>query len=590
MRLSVILLALSAAVSAFARDIPSVELPTMGWSSWNTYRVNISDSLIMAQADALVRNGLDTLGYRFVNIDDGYFGGRDMQTGCLRIHPGRFPHGLKPVVDHIHSLGLKAGIYSDAGANTCGNYWDNDTIAKGVGLLGHETTDCDFFFKELGFDFIKVDYCGADGKQSHDIFICEPRDRYTSISEAISATGRDDVRMNVCRWNYPGTWVSDVAASWRISQDISPVWSSVKDIIAQNLYLSAYAGAGHYNDMDMLEVGRSMTPEEDMTHFAVWCMMSSPLLIGCDLTTLRPETLDLLKNPELVAVNQDPLGLQAYVAATDGTAYVLVKDIRTLNGPVRAVAFYNPSGTARHMAVDFNDIQLGGDVAVRDITMRRDLGRYNDRFEADIPAHGTRVYIMTADVRLPRSRYEAETAYLGSYQEIYDPAEVGTAYYIPDNRASGGMAAANLGLTPSNDISWRDVYVPADGDYTVTVRVLGDKESTILLCVNDEAAKVLKTCGKGNEEVSATVRLRGGRNTVRLASTGRMPLVDYIDLVPQLQANTLQDLSGRHANTPDFRFTPDKGLSPLQALGVVAVGVTRALKYGNTEPTGGPDQ
>lgn len=130
----------------------TIELPAMGWSSWNTYRVNISDSLIMRQANAMVSKGLREAGYTYINIDDGYFGGRDEQSGRLKIHPTRFPQGLNPVVQHIHGLGLKAGIYSDAGANTCGNWYDNDSIAEGVGLYGHDQQDCDMFFRELGFD------------------------------------------------------------------------------------------------------------------------------------------------------------------------------------------------------------------------------------------------------------------------------------------------------------------------------------------------------------------------------------------------------------------------------------------------------
>ena len=158
--------------------------PTMGWSSWNTYRVNINDSLIRRQADALVRSGLKDAGYNHVNIDDGFFGGRDEATGELKYHPVRFPSGLKGTVDYVHSLGLRAGIYSDAGANTCGCYWDNDTIARNVGLLGHETRDARLFFKDIGFDFIKIDYCGADGNQNEQLYYYEPEQRYKAIAEA----------------------------------------------------------------------------------------------------------------------------------------------------------------------------------------------------------------------------------------------------------------------------------------------------------------------------------------------------------------------------------------------------------------------
>lgn len=160
---------------------PASDGPTMGWSSWNTYRVNICDSLIMRQADAMVANGLKDAGYRYINIDDGYFGGRDSH-GTLLIHPVRFPRGLKPVVDHIHALGLKAGIYSDAGRNTCGNYYDNDSIARGVGMYGHDREDAEFFFTTTGFDFIKVDFCGGDAPQNSERLSLDERERYTAIA------------------------------------------------------------------------------------------------------------------------------------------------------------------------------------------------------------------------------------------------------------------------------------------------------------------------------------------------------------------------------------------------------------------------
>lgn len=296
--------------------------PTMGWSSWNTYSVHISEALIRSQADALVNSGLRDAGYDHVNIDDGFFGGRNATTGELLIHPVRFPNGLKPVVDYIHSRGLRAGIYSDAGANTCGNMYNGDTLSVGVGFYRYDQHDADFYFKECGFDFIKVDFCGGDAPQNRQHLALDPQERYTAISQAIKNTGRKDVRMNVCRWNYPGTWVHDVAFSWRTTHDISDSWQSVKDILAENLYLSAYCFNGHFNDMDMLEVGRSMTAEEDKTHFGMWCIMASPLLIGCDLTTIRPMTLELLKNTELIALNQDTLYQQAYIASMSNGCHV----------------------------------------------------------------------------------------------------------------------------------------------------------------------------------------------------------------------------------------------------------------------------
>ena len=508
----------------------------MGWSSWNTFQININDSLIMDQADAMVKSGLADAGFRYINIDDGYFGGRDKTTGQLLIHPTRFPKGMKTVVDHIHSLGLKAGIYSDAGYNTCGNYYNRDTIAVQVGLYGHDQQDADFFFKELGFDFIKVDFCGGTAWQNHQRLALDPQTRYTAIRKAIDATGRTDVRLNVCRWNYPGTWVRDVALSWRISGDISARWQSVRSIINESLYLSAYAGGGHYNDMDMLEVGRNLSLEEDRTHFGMWCIMASPLLIGCDLTKLRPETLKLLTNREIIALNQDPLGLQAYVVRHDGETYVLAKDILEREGLVRAAALYNPSNAPQTVKVAMDELCLGGKVCVRDLIARADLQSVaaGDTLALEVPAHGCRLVRLTAENRIERTLYEAETAFLSAYQELYNENVVGTGHYAADEEASGRMMAVLLGNTPVNDLRWQQVYSQKGGDYTMTFRCRGG--GSFYVMVNDGNGRQLnvRSFDNGWSEVSLPVHLEAGDNEVRLFNDrGRMPDMDYMTVARQ---------------------------------------------------------
>ncbi len=534
----ILFLALLAVVACTPRQSISneIQLPTMGWSSWNTYSVNISDSLIMSQADAMVSTGLADAGYNHINIDDGYFGGRDPQTGQLLIHPTRFPNGMKKVVDHIHSLGLKAGIYSDAGANTCGSYYNRDTIARGVGLYGHDQQDADYFFKELGFDFIKVDFCGGNAPQNSDRLALDPQERYTAIRKAIDNTGRKDVRLNVCRWDFPGVWVRDVAISWRMSHDIGDRWQSVKSIIGQSLYLSAYAGGGHYNDMDMLEVGRSMSSEEDKTHFGIWCIMSSPLLIGCDMTTLRSEAFDLMTNRDLIALDQDPLGLQAYVVQHEGETYVLVKDIEERFGTVRAVAFYNPADEPCHMGIDLKDIDLAGGAAVRDLFERKDIGSVTDRLEADVPAHGARIYRLAAKQRLERVRYEAETAWLSDYQELYNNQAFKTATYTPVPECSGGMAVTQLGFKPTNDIQWRDIWSPKGGEYKLTLRCLTNEPRGGIIYLSDNpdnARQVRIAAADGWQDVEVTVNLKPGLNTIRIANDrSGIPDIDYMELQP----------------------------------------------------------
>lgn len=506
----------------------SLNTPVMGWSSWNTYHVDISDRLICGQADAMVGLGLKDAGYKYINIDDGFFGGRDKNTGKLLAHPIRFPNGLKPVADYIHSLGLKAGIYSDGGRNTCGNYYDRDTIAVGVGFYGHDQADADFFFRDCGFDFIKIDFCGGDPKGNFERLDLDEKERYTAIRAAIDNTGRKDVRVNICRWDYPGTWVGSVGDSWRISRDIRPRWSSVKDIIRQNLYLSAYAGGGHYNDMDMLEVGRGMTDTEDRTHFGMWCIMSSPLLIGCDLNSISPSTLQLLKNPELIALNQDRLGLQAYVAKQDEGVYLLVKDIGTLHGCVRAVAIYNSTDSVRSFRLDFNDVDLDGNVRVRDLFLRRDRGASAGGMDILLQPHATEIYRLEASRRVPRKLYEAETAYLSRYQELENNEAAQSAVYKENPQCSGGVGVAFLGMRPDNDIQWRNVYSECSRDARCTLTVEGEIHAPFKVSVNGRDVRTVASVA----DLTFPIELKAGDNTVRIYTEAQewLPTLDCMTL------------------------------------------------------------
>ena len=508
--------------------------PTMGWSSWNTYGVNINDALIRRQADALVVKGLKNVGYDHVNIDDGFFGGRNTATGELIIHPTRFPNGLKPVADYIHSKGLKAGIYSDAGANTCGNMYNGDDLSVNVGFYNYDQRDADFYFNTCGFDFIKVDFCGGDAPQNKQHLALDPQQRYTAISQAIKATGREDVRLNVCRWDYPGTWVHDVAFSWRTTHDIWDGWASVKGILAENLYMSAYSYDGHFNDMDMLEVGRSMSTEEDKTHFGMWCIMNSPLLIGCDLTTINSTALALLRNKELIALNQDTLYQQAYIVGLVSECHILVRDIGTLGGSKRAFAVYNPNDVAKNVPVAFSDLDLAGNVKLRDLFQKRNLGTYTDSYNVNVPAHGTRIFMAEADVRLERTRYEAETAYISDYQELKNNQTERTGIYEAASYCSAGFKAGWLGYSEQNDLLWRDVYSNEGGEYKLTIAYISGENRNITVSVNGSKVQTVNVNSGGWNTVAKqtlTVQLQKGRNTIRLSNpTNWMPDIDYIEL------------------------------------------------------------
>lgn len=510
-------------------------MPLMGWSSWNTYGFNINDSVIKVQADAMVNLGFLEKGYNHINIDDGFFGGR-YDDGKLKIHPTRFPNGLRPLVDYIHSKGLKAGIYSDAGANTCASYWGTpkDTIGIGVGLYQHDAQDMALYFNELDFDFIKVDYCGADAKNNADKLDLDVEQRYKEIYEALKNTGRTDITWNICRWAFPGTWACEIADSWRTTEDIYLGWESVKSIINQSLYLSAYTSFGHYNDMDMLEVGRGLTEEEDKTHFGMWCIMSSPLLIGCDLNDIKGNALELMQNEELIALNQNKLGLQAYVVKKQDGYYVLVKDVETLYGKKRAVAFYNPSNAKVSASVDFVQLDLAGNVKVRDLFEREDIGTLTGELTAQVPAHGTRIYLLEAEKRLERTLYEAETAWLSRYQEIKDNESELTAIYSTDAVCSGGAKVGWLGNTADNDIQWRNVFSNEGGEYIMSIAFITGDERSFKISVNGgEPIETTVNSGGwstvGTESYSIT--LNKGNNIIRLyTESGWMPDIDCMTL------------------------------------------------------------
>lgn len=510
------------------------ETPTMGWSSWNTYGVDISDELICKQASEMKKLELDKVGYRYINIDDGYFGGRDAE-GRLLTHPERFPKGLLPVVDHIHGLGLKAGIYSDAGRNTCGSFWNSDSLGVGVGMYGHDLQDARFFFDECGFDFIKIDFCGGSAQQNADALSLDERERYTAIRQAIDSVGRPDVRINVCRWAYPGTWVSQVGSSWRISTDIHDSWSSIKNIINKNKYLSAYAFGGHYNDMDMLEIGRGLSKEEERTHFGMWCIMSSPLLIGCDLTKIPNSSLELLQNAELVAVNQDLLGQQAYQVRTDNGVSLFVKDLVRPIGNDRVVAIYNSTDEVRNFTLDFSEVDLGGKVEVRDLFNRESLGEFiSGKLVVNVKPHDTHIYRLKGELRYERQTYEAETAWLDTYQCLSNPLAVGSAYYVDVPQLSGGGKVTGLGNTQENGMEWREVYSQNGGDYWMHLDYLCSDIRQISCCVNDGSSFSLYVSSGSDNIVGKCrfhIRLNPGFNKIRLFSTkGKCPDIDVMHL------------------------------------------------------------
>lgn len=507
-------------VSCTSRQSQAVKPPLMGWSSWNAYMVDISDSIIMHQANLIVKRGLKDAGYGNVNIDDGFFGYRD-QRGYMIPHPQRFPGGsaqMRSISDHIHSLGLKAGIYSDAGDNTCGSSYNKDLNGIGAGLWMHDVQDADQYFNNWNFDFIKIDYCGGIHRR------LEERNRYEEIRQVIDSVAGRHIDINVCRWDYPGTWVEKLADSWRISEDIRPVWSSVRHIVEKNLYLSAYAHDGHYNDMDMLAVGYNIKPSpfwvdglglsyaEEEAHFGMWCIMSSPLLLGCDIEYIPEETMRIITNPELIAVNQDPLGLQAHVVQHEGETYVFAKDILRRHGGARAVALYNPSDSAASFSVPADVLEFAGEMKLRDLNLRSDLAPCRV-IEMTLQPHTAKILKVEGD-RIEPVLYEAEWGYCPDFTAIRGTG----AKYIPVEGASGRAVATNLGDSPMNYLEWADVFSLKGGKYRISVRFSSPEAVDFDLVVNGKAhhASVAAT-DSAFVEIPFEVELLKGENDVRIS-------------------------------------------------------------------------
>ena len=293
------------------------DTPQMGWSSWNKFQTNIHEDLIKDIADKMVEYGLVDAGYVYLNLDDGWHGERDAQ-GFIHEDPEKFPPGMKALADYLHARGLKLGIYSDAGTNTCACY---------AGSLGHEYQDA-FMYAHWGVDYLKYDWCYTNN--------INPKGAYALMRNALRAAGRP-ILFSMCEWgsSKPWEWAADVGHSWRTTGDIGisfmpiplrrgpdgrPLWKAlgVMEIVEMNEPLRQYAGPGHWNDPDMLEVGNGMSVSEDRAHFTLWCMMAAPLILGNDITNMTPETLAIITNREMIAVDQDPLGIQGLRLKKDG--------------------------------------------------------------------------------------------------------------------------------------------------------------------------------------------------------------------------------------------------------------------------------
>jgi len=352
--------------------------PQMGWNSWNHFGCFVNENVIRQTIDAIVRTGLATAGYNYVNVDDCWASSR-LANKTIVADPTSFPSGMKALADYAHSKGVKFGLYSDAGYETC---------AGRPGSLGYEKIDASTY-ASWNVDYLKYDNCNPD--------VSKPEERYPVMRDALNATGKKKILFSMCEWGVdnPASWATTVGNSWRTTGDISDNWNSMTSIIDQNEGLWTVAAPGGWNDPDMLEVGNGgMTDVEYTSHFSLWALMKAPLLIGCDIRSLSPNTMRIVSNPEVIAISQDSLGVQGHRVKKNG-------DLEVWAGPLKggsvAVVLFNRSGSSSQITAAWADIGLKNGVSaqVRDLWAHKDLGNFSNNFSATVQSHGVVVVKIT---------------------------------------------------------------------------------------------------------------------------------------------------------------------------------------------------
>lgn len=375
------------------------DVPPMGWNSWNTFYDKYDAGLIMEMADTMVERGYLDCGYRYLVLDDCWLEMERDAQGKLVPSREKFPEGIGPVIDHVHRKGLKFGIYECCGVRTCAGY---------PGSFEHEMNDA-ATFASWGVDYLKYDNCHRPSSQGSELL-------YRRMSFALRSTGRD-ILLAACQWGTEevGTWIRSTGAhTYRSTIDIRDRWDSISSITKERLDHLSDGGPGCFNDMDMLVVGMNgtgsnpetsaegCTPDEYQTHFALWAMLNSPLMIGCDLRKADEGTRALLQNRDLIAINQDREGRTCYklTCTCSPTAFTLV---RPLSGGDYAVGIFNFGEKPCMAGLPFWDMGISAASAeglhFHDCLTHKDMGVYKESFSAQIPGHGCRVYRVGAFTR-----------------------------------------------------------------------------------------------------------------------------------------------------------------------------------------------
>lgn len=360
------------------------QTPPMGWNSWNKFGCDVSEKLIMEVADAMVSTGMAAAGYEYLVIDDCWQVDRD-GNGEIVVDKDRFPHGMKYVADYVHSKGLKFGIYSCAGTKTCQGR---------PGGRGYEFQDARTY-ANWGVDYLKYDWCNSSTQNAQA--------SYTLMRNALYKAGRPIV-FSICEWgsNKPWEWAKEVGHLWRTTGDIVDRWDAMMGIFDAERDLWRYAGPGHWNDPDMLEVGNGgMTSEEYKTHFSLWCMLAAPLMAGNDLREMSKETKEILTNKEMIDVNQDKLGKQAFCLRDNGDYEIWIKK---LSGDEKAVCLLNRADETKTVEINLpvilkatesywsTDPYKLQDYRIRDLWQHEEIKPKGEVMEVKMAPHSVKVY------------------------------------------------------------------------------------------------------------------------------------------------------------------------------------------------------
>jgi alpha-galactosidase len=373
------LLTLSLWLPSLAQTPSIASTPPMGWNSWNHFAGKIDDATVRAQADAMVSSGMRDAGYLYINIDDTWEAERDTQ-GVIHAN-NKFPD-MKALSDYVHGKGLKLGIYSSPGPKTCAGF---------AGSYGHEEQDAQTY-ADWGIDYLKYDLCSfgkimeaaGSPQAAHKLMM----DAYTKMHQALLKTGRPIV-FSLCQYGADAVWrwgASVGGNSWRTTGDISDKYSSMTEIGFGQAGLAKFAGPGHWNDPDMLEVGNGgMNLDEYRTHMSLWALLAAPLLAGNDMSTMKPETVALLTNRDVIAIDQDRLGKQADRIRAEGTQEIWA---RPLADGSKAIGIFNRFDWPQTIEINFRELGFKGSVKVRDVWAAKDLGTLSGDYSAHVPGHG----------------------------------------------------------------------------------------------------------------------------------------------------------------------------------------------------------